>query len=132
MSDLDSLVPEWLPLPDVAERIGTDVGTVRRMVQEGRLLALRRGERNILSVPAAFLVRRDEADGWQVVPALAGTLTLLADAKFSDEEAVRWLFRPDASLEGLGTGATRPRTPVEALAAGHKTEIRRRAQAEAL
>ncbi|MDT0164334.1 Rv2175c family DNA-binding protein [Actinotalea sp. AC32] len=132
MTDLDTLVQEWLPLPDVAERIGTDVGSVRRMVQEGRLLAVRRGERNVLSVPADFLVPTGDEGRWQVVPALAGTLTLLADAGFTTEEAVRWLFRPDATLEALGTGATRPRTPVEALAAGHKTEIRRRAQAEAL
>jgi hypothetical protein len=127
--DLDALVGEWLPLPDVADRIGQDVGSVRRMVQEGRLIALRRGDRNILSVPAGFLVRTDDA--WDVIPALPGTLTLLADAGLSQEAAVRWLFEPDPTLEGLGTARPGPRTPVEALAAGHKGEIRRRAQAEA-
>nr|WP_237727965.1 Rv2175c family DNA-binding protein [Cellulomonas sp. APG4] len=127
---MDELVPEWLPLPDAAERLGTDVGRVRRMLQEQRLVAVRRGERRILSVPAAFLVQVEE--GWQVVPSLQGTLVLLADAGMSDDEAVRWLFTPDPSLESLGTGPVRPRTPVEALALGHKTEIRRRAQAEAL
>lgn len=131
MTDLDALVGEWLPLPDVAERIGRDVGAVRRLVEDRSLLALRRGERGVLSVPAGFLVRTD-GGGWQVVPALPGTLTLLADAGFSDEAAVRWLFTPDESLRGLGTGPVRPSTPVEALAAGHKTEVRRRAQAEAL
>lgn len=128
--DLDELVTEWLPLPDAAERLGTDVGRVRRMLQEQRLVAVRHGERRILSIPAAFLTQTD--DGWQVVPSLQGTLVLLADAGMSDEEAVRWLFTPDSSLESLGTGPVRPRTPVEALALGHKTEIRRRAQAEAL
>lgn len=130
MTDLDALVGEWLPLPDVAERIGRDVGAVRRLVEDRSLLALRRGERGVLSVPAGFLVATDS--GWQVIPALAGTLTLLADAGFSDEAAVRWLFTPDESLRALGTGPVRPSTPVEALAAGHKTEVRRRAQAEAL
>lgn len=131
MTDLDALVGEWLPLPDVAERIGRDVGAVRRLVEDRSLLALRRGERGVLSVPAGFLVRTGD-DGWQVVPALPGTLTLLGDAGFSDEAAVRWLFTPDESLRALGTGPVRPTTPVEALAAGHKTEVRRRAQAEAL
>lgn len=130
MSELDALVDDWLPLPDVAERLGQDVGRVRRLVQEQRLLAVRRGERNVLSVPAGFLVQA--GDRWEVIPSLHGTLVLLSDAGFSDEEAVAWLFTPDPTLERLGTGAQRPRTPVEALAAGHKTEIRRRAQAEAL
>jgi hypothetical protein len=131
VTDLDALVGEWLPLPDVAERIGRDVGAVRRLVEDRSLLALRRGERGVLSVPAGFLVHTED-DGWQVIPALAGTLTLLGDAGFSDEAAVRWLFSPDESLRALGTGPVRPSTPVEALAAGHKTEVRRRAQAEAL
>ncbi len=128
---LDALVDEWLPLPDVAERLGTDVGRVRRLLQENKLLAVRQGERRILSVPARFLVPT-ASDGWEVVPSLQGTLVLLHDAGFSEEESVAWLFTPDPSLESLGTGATRPSTPIDALRAGHKTEIRRRAQALAL
>lgn len=130
MSELDDLVGEWLPLPDVAERLGTDVGRVRRLLQEQRLLAVRQGERKILSVPAQFL-SHDAAGQWEVVPALQGTLVLLADAGLSEEEAIRWLFTTDHSLESLGTGPVRPTTPIAALAAGHKTEIRRRAQSEA-
>ncbi|WP_182111325.1 MULTISPECIES: Rv2175c family DNA-binding protein [unclassified Actinotalea] len=126
----EDLVDEWLPLPDVAERLGTDVGKVRRLLQEDKLLAVRQGERRILAVPAKFLI--ETASGWEVVPSLQGTLVLLRDAGFSDEETVAWLFTPDPSLESLGTGATRPSTPVDALRAGHKTEIRRRAQALAL
>ncbi len=119
----------WLTLPDVAERLGTDVGSVRQMVADRDLLALRSEDR-ILRVPERFLVPAD--DRWHVVPALRGTLVLLADAGFSDEEAVRWLFEPDASLTGVaGPGGAVP-APVDALAAGHKTEIRRRAQALAL
>lgn len=126
---IDDLVDEWLPLPDVAERLGEDVGSVRRRVQEGSLLALRVGERSVQQVPAAFLVTRPDG-GVEVIPALAGTLSVLADAGLTPEESVRWLFTPDESLASLGS--SRPGTPVEALAAGHKTEIRRRAQAEAL
>lgn len=128
VTDLDTLVDAWLPLPDVAERLGTDVGRVRRLLQEHKLIAVRHGERKILSVPERFLLRT-AAGGWQVVPALQGTLVLLADAGYTEEEAVRWLFSIDPSLESLGTGPSRPTTPIDALAAGHKTEVRRRAQA---
>lgn len=125
----EDLVTEWLPVPDVAERIGVDVSAVRRAVQEGRLLALRVGDRRILSVPADFLLSGPEGDH-EIIPALAGTLSVLADGGFDAESAIRWLLTPDPSLAGLGPD--RPATPLAALAAGHKTEIRRRAQAEAL
>ena len=112
--DLDTLVSDWLPLPDVAEFIGLDVGKVRRLLQERDLVGVRRGERNVLSVPAALI-----ADG-APLPELRGTLTVLADSGYDDEASLRWLFTPDESLPG---------TPVDALRAGRKTEVRRRAQA---
>lgn len=115
---LTALVDTWLPLPDVAARLGTDVGKVRRMLQEKVLIGARVGERRILSVPADLVT----GDGLPL-PHLQGTLTLLADVGFSDDEALRWLFTPDESLPG---------TPVEALQANRKTEVRRRAQALAL
>ncbi len=123
-----SVVDSWLTLPDVAERLGTDVGRVRRMLQDRRISAVRVGERRILSVPERFLVRG--ADGrWEAVPALQGTLVVLGDAGCSDEEAIRWLFTPDASLAVQGWSIGREPAPIDALAAGHKTEVRRRAQA---
>lgn len=127
----DLRVDAWLNLPDVAERLGIDVGRVRRLIQERRLFAVRQGERQILSVPERFLVRTTD-DGWEVVPALQGTLVLLTDAGFSDEEAIRWLFTADESLAVQGWFPDHVPTPIDALAAGHKTEIRRRAQALAL
>ena len=114
VDDLDALVSDWLTLPDVADLLGLDVGKVRRLLQDRNLVAVRRGERNVLSVPAALLV-----DG-APLPELRGTLTVLADSGYDDEAAVRWLFTPDDSLPG---------TPVDALRAGRKTEVRRRAQA---
>jgi len=127
----DLRVDAWLNLPDVAERLGIDVGRVRRLIQERRLFAVRQGERQILSVPERFLARTTD-DGWEVVPALQGTLVLLTDAGFSDEEAIRWLFTADESLAVQGWFPDHVPTPIDALAAGHKTEIRRRAQALAL
>jgi hypothetical protein len=114
VDDLDALVGDWLTVPDVAERLGLDAGKVRRLLQDRYLVAVRRGERNILSVPAALIV-----DG-AALPELRGTLTVLADSGYDDEAAIRWLFSPDDSLPG---------TPVDALRGGRKTEVRRRAQA---
>lgn len=130
--DPDALVAEWLTLPDVAERLGVEPGKVRRLLQEGKLVGVRRGDPPVLSVPAAFLVpghlanpaapsRAVDGPEWTVLAALAGTLTVLADGGFSAQDAIAWLFTPDDSLPG---------TPIEALRAGRKTEVRRRAQAE--
>jgi hypothetical protein len=104
----------WLHLPDVAELIGTDVGAVRRMLRDRELVGLRRGRPKVLRVPEELVA------GGVPLPELAGTLIVLSDSGYSDEEALRWLFTGDPSLPG---------TPAEALRAGRKTEIRRRAQA---
>ncbi len=117
VDELDALVDGWLTLPDAAEHLGIDVGRVRRLLQDRFLVGVRRGERNVLQIPAALL-----AEG-APVPELRGTLIVLADAGFSDPEAVRWLFTPDDTLPG---------TPLDALRAGRKTEVRRRAQASAV
>ncbi|MEN0130050.1 MAG: Rv2175c family DNA-binding protein [Brevundimonas sp.] len=128
----DTLVDEWLTVPDVAERLDLDAGKVRRIVQEGRLVGVRRGDPKVFSIPAAFLVpghlanpaapsRADDLPPWTVLAALQGTLTLLRDAGFSDDEAVVWLFTADESLRGA---------PIDALREGRKTEVRRLAQAE--
>lgn len=109
----ESLVGEWLTLPEVAERMGTDVVAVRQLLRDGQLLALRRGERSVLSVPAAFLA------GAEVLKGLPGTLTVLADSGYAPAEAVRWLFTDDDL----------PGSPVTALVENRGTEVRRRAQA---
>lgn len=119
-------VDAWLTLPDVAERLGTDVGSVRRMLQDRQLLALR-GEDGIRRVPERFLVQTDGA--WHPVPALPGTLVLLADAGYSDAEAVQWLFTQDPTLAPVGWPTDHVPAPIDLLAAGQKTEVRRRAQA---
>ena len=117
MPDLEQLVSEWLTLPDVAQLMGLEVGKVRRLVQDRYLIGVRRGERNVFSVPRALL--QDD----QPLPELRGTLTVLSDAGFDDVAALEWLFTPDDSLPG---------TPIDALRSGSKTEVRRRAQALAL
>jgi hypothetical protein len=103
-----------MPLPDVAEHLGVSIKKVHSLLDERALVEARVGERGIRSVPAAFFI-----DG-HVVDSLKGTISVLVDAGFSDEELLAWLFTADESLPG---------TPMQALREGRKTEIRRRAQA---
>ncbi|QGN57551.1 Rv2175c family DNA-binding protein [Nostocoides sp. HKS02] len=110
---LEALVGRWLTIPDVAERLALPLSAVRRLIDDRELLAWRVGERRILSVPELFL---HEA----VMRHLPGTFTVLADGGMGDEELLRWLFTPDSTLPAGDC-------PVEALAAGFKTEVRRRA-----
>ncbi|AZQ71198.1 MULTISPECIES: Rv2175c family DNA-binding protein [Streptomyces] len=114
---IDALVPAWLNLPDIAEMLGIEVTRVRQLVKEGQLIAVRRGENRVLMVPAAFIGED------KVVKGLAGTLTLLRDDGFSDEEMLEWLFTPDETLPG---------TPADALRENRGTEVKRRAQALAV
>lgn len=114
---IDALVPEWLTLPDVAEKLGVLVTRIRQFVKEDQLIAVRRGENRVLMVPAAFI-----GDG-RIVKGLVGTITLLKDDGFSDEEMLEWLFTEDASLPG---------TPAQALSENRGTEVKRRAQALAV
>ena len=108
----ESLVSEWLTLPEVAEQLGIDVARVRGLLRDRQLLAVRRA--GVLQVPAALI-----AEG-AVVKGLPGTLTLLADGGYDDVAAVRWLFAEDESLPG---------SPIAALRENRGTEVRRRAQA---
>lgn len=101
-----------LTVPELAERLGTDVVRARSAIKEGTFLAVRRD--GVLVVPERQL------DGDQPVKHLVPVLRLLRDAKYSDEEALAWLTTADPSLPG---------TPFDALHENRATEIKRRAQA---
>jgi hypothetical protein len=109
----DTLVGEWLTLPDVADQLGIPLGRVKQLLRDRKLLAVKRPE-GTLAVPAAFL------DGKQVVKGLCGTLTLLFDCGFDEPDAMRWLFTADETLPG---------TPIDAIVRRRATEVNRRAQA---
>ena len=128
--DLDQLVGTWLTVPDVAERLGLDPGKVRRLLQERKLVGVRRGTPPVMSIPEDFLVPGHLANPaapdvpteerpWTVLASLQGTLTVLGDDGFSDEDTIAWLFEVEPSL-GVA--------PITALRAGRKTEVRRVAQ----
>lgn len=103
---------DWLTVPEVADRLGMPVNRVHQLLRDGALAAVRSD--GVLRVPASFIT------GEVVVKGLQGVLTLLRDARYSDEEAVRWLHTPDDTLPG---------SPVEALRSDRSREVKRRAQA---
>ncbi len=103
---------QWLTIPDLVGRLGLTQGRVRRLIEDKHLLAVRRD--GVLQVPAVFL------EGDAPLTELRGTIFVLADDGFSDEQAMQWLLEVDDSL---GTA------PIDALRAGRKAEVRRVAQA---
>lgn len=111
--DLEGLAAGWLPLPDLAEAIGEPLTKIRQLIREGRLVVVERGTPPVKQVPA------DLVHNGRLVKGLAGTLTVLRDAGFSDGEALRWLLSPDPVV-----GAR----PVDALAGGRDAAVKRRAQ----
>lgn len=111
-TDPTSQPSAWLTIPDVAERLDVPITKVHQMIRDGALIATRRD--GTLVVPEELMA----------TPAarkhLPGVLTLLRDAGYSDEEALRWLYTADDSLPG---------TPAVALSGDRATEVKRRAQA---
>ncbi|WP_349864458.1 Rv2175c family DNA-binding protein [Leifsonia sp. WHRI 6310E] len=103
---------EWLTIPDLVDQLGIGVSRVRRLIEDRHLAAKRID--GVIKVPALFL-----RDG-EPLPELQGTLVVLSDAGFDDDEAVDWMIEEE---ESLGT------SPIEALRSGRKAEVRRVAQA---
>ncbi|WP_022899220.1 Rv2175c family DNA-binding protein [Humibacter albus] len=102
----------WLTVPDLVDVLGVGVGRIHRLLEDKHLLAARVD--GVLKVPADFIA------GDEPLSELRGTLFVLADAGFDDDEAMEWLLAPEDSL---GTA------PIDALRAGRKAEVRRVAQA---
>lgn len=103
--------PEWLTVPDLVEILGEPVGRIHRLIEEHRLPATRRN--GPVQVPAAVL-----RDG-EPMSEVRGTLLVLLDLGFTEEEAIDWLIADD---DALGT------TPLAAMRQGRKAEVRRAAQ----
>ncbi|MEJ1086779.1 Rv2175c family DNA-binding protein [Microbacterium sp. Mu-80] len=103
---------DWLTIPELAEALDETPGRVRRLLDERYLIGSRRN--GAFAVPAVFVV-----DG-RPLSSLRGTVIVMQDAAFSDDEIIDWLL---AEEETLG------RTPIAALLAGHKSEVRRVARA---
>ncbi|WP_424935982.1 MULTISPECIES: Rv2175c family DNA-binding protein [Bacteria] len=98
----------WLTLPELVEILDEPLGRVRRLIDDRHLIGSKRN--GPFAVPSVFL------QGDRPLPSLRGTVIALADAGFSDDEAIDWLLAPE---ETIG------RPPIEALQQGHKSEVRR-------
>lgn len=99
---------DWLTLPELVELTGEPLGRIKRFLDESYLIGSRRA--GPVAVPSVFLV-----DG-APLSSLHGTIIVLHDAGFTDDEAIDWLLTPEESI-GLA--------PIEALTAGRKAEVRR-------
>lgn len=103
---------EWLTIPDLVDILGLGVSRVRRLIEDRHLAAKR--VNGVLKVPASFV-----RDG-EPISELRGTLIVLGDAGFDNDDAVDWLIEKEDTL-GV--------SPIDALRAGRKAEVRRVAQA---
>ena len=103
---------EWVALPDVAEQLGLPITRVHQLIRDRALIAVRRD--GVLRAPVELISTPN------VRKHLPGVLTLLHDAGYNDEEALRWLYTADDSLPGI---------PAIALSGARATEVKRRAQA---
>lgn len=110
----------WLSLPEVAEATDLPLRTVRGYLRDRILVATRRGENNALAVPAGFLVSSAGSEALAVLPSLRGTITMLADSGYADDEIVDWLLRDNDELGD---------TPLANLQGGRTHAVRRAAQA---
>ncbi|WP_454119209.1 Rv2175c family DNA-binding protein [Microbacterium lacticum] len=101
----------WLTMPDLVEVLGEPLGRVRRLLDDRHLVGSKRT--GVFAVPDVFIV-----DG-APLGSLRGTIIVLQDAGFSDDELIDWLL---ADEDAIGVA------PIQALRAGRKAEVRRVAQ----
>jgi len=111
--ELDELASGWLTLPELADKLGLPLTRIRQLLRDGKLIAIERGTPPIKQVPTELV-----CDG-QLLKGLAGAITVLRDARYDDAEALRWLLTDDDAIPGR---------PVDAMAAGRDTAVKRRAQ----
>lgn len=102
----------WLTLPELVEQLGEPLGRVRRFLDEKYLVGSRRN--GTFSVPEVFV------QGDAPLPSLRGTVIVLQDAGFTEDEVIDWLL---AHNDLIG------RAPIDSLREGRKAEVRRIAQA---
>ncbi|TDP92700.1 hypothetical protein EDF62_1922 [Leucobacter luti] len=101
----------YYTIPELVELFDLTPGKVRRLIEDHHLAAVRVD--GVLSVPTEFVQRNEP-----LVP-LRGTLLVLLDAGFSDDEAVDWLLTENDELG---------ERPVDSLISGRKSAVRRATQ----
>jgi hypothetical protein len=108
--ELEELSAEWLTIGDLAVRLEERPSRIKDLIRERRLVVVDVGDPPRPSVPTEFI-----HDG-QLIKGLTGALTVLADAGFSPEQAIRWLLTENELLPGR---------PVDYMAAGRHTAVKR-------
>lgn len=101
----------YFTIPELAERFELSVGKLRRLIEDRYLGAVRID--GVLRVPVEFVQDNEP------LPSLRGTLLVLLDAGFSDDESIEWLFSVN---EELGE------RPIDCLVEGRKSAVRRATQ----
>lgn len=118
---------------DVADRLGVEQSRVKQLIRERRILALtgsqglRVLEQSLVELPPqdqyATEVGDPNSEGTRLVrvtdqplPALRGTVTLLEDGRYSNEELIEWLWAYNSHLQG---------SPIDLLRQGSKKAVNR-------
>ncbi|MFF2396706.1 Rv2175c family DNA-binding protein [Nocardia sp. NPDC058114] len=113
----DDVLPDTetiVSLPEAADILGVPVTSVHQLLRDHQILAIRRG--GVVGIPSRFFDSEDE-----IVRMLPGVITVMRDAKYTDEDILGWLYTDDPSLPGR---------PVDALHGQLAREVVRRAHAE--
>lgn len=116
VADLAALVDEWWDWAETAKALGVSVNKVRTMIREHELAGAVPIEGAGQKVPALFV------HNGEVTKGLPGLLTMFHDGDWSDRECIEWIFS-DLDLPGR---------PIDALRENRGSEVKRRAQVEAL
>lgn len=111
MSEPLDQITQWLTIPEAGELLGIVPGKVRRLIEEHQLIAIKTD--GVQRIPAEIIINGEP------LPSLRGTVVLLMDSGFTLGGTIKWLYTEESSI---GT------TPMAALIAGRKTEVRRVAQ----
>ena len=111
MSEHLDQITQWLTIPEAGDLLGIAPGKVRRLIEEHQLIAIKTD--GVQRIPAEIIVNGEP------LPSLRGTIVLLMDSGFTLGGAIKWLYTFEESLST---------TPMAALIAGRKTEVRRVAQ----
>lgn len=102
-----------LSTDEACRLLGIEERRLKQLIRDRILIEARtaQGERGI---PREVIVKG--AHGWEPLPVLQGTLTLLADDGFSPEEAAEWLY---TLQDELGE------RPIDAMTSGRHHRVNR-------
>ncbi len=99
-----------LTFEEAGRLLGVGARRIKQLVRDRILFAKKEG--GTAYIPSEILVKGD--NGWEPLFNLPGTLTLLSDDGFTEEEAVAWLY---TEQDELGC------KPIDALIAGRHHRV---------